>query len=124
MKVLIWVGCLFVYVIIQTAFQASGIMLGAIPTVILFSIAGWSARTLCKKWDEYSYEKGREKFQKEYKEPTHPPGYVSVVKEADETPMEAEQTEPPQIKFCRKCGFELLDGSEFCSKCGTAIVKE
>lgn len=30
----------------------------------------------------------------------------------------------PQIKFCRKCGFELIMGSEFCSRCGTAIAKE
>lgn len=30
----------------------------------------------------------------------------------------------PPIRFCRKCGFELISGSEFCSKCGTAVVKE
>lgn len=27
-----------------------------------------------------------------------------------------------KIKFCRKCGFKLLDDSEFCSQCGTKIV--
>ncbi len=32
--------------------------------------------------------------------------------------------EMPRIRFCRKCGFELIDGSEFCSRCGTAITKE
>ncbi len=32
--------------------------------------------------------------------------------------------EKPQIRFCRKCGFELIVGSEFCSKCGTTVVKE
>lgn len=30
----------------------------------------------------------------------------------------------PPIRFCRKCGFELIECSEFCSRCGTAIVKE
>lgn len=30
----------------------------------------------------------------------------------------------PQVKYCRKCGYKLLDGSDFCSKCGTPIVKE
>ena len=29
-----------------------------------------------------------------------------------------------QIRFCRKCGFRLLDGSRFCSNCGTAIPEE
>ncbi len=29
-----------------------------------------------------------------------------------------------QIRFCRKCGFELVPGSDFCSKCGTAVVRE
>ncbi|MBR2934242.1 MAG: DUF805 domain-containing protein [Oscillospiraceae bacterium] len=38
--------------------------------------------------------------------------------------IEATPNKLPPIKFCRKCGFELLDGSEFCSKCGTPIVKE
>lgn len=32
--------------------------------------------------------------------------------------------EKPPIRFCRKCGFELITGSEFCSKCGTAVIKE
>lgn len=32
--------------------------------------------------------------------------------------------EMPRIRFCRKCGFELIAGSEFCSRCGTAIAKE
>lgn len=31
---------------------------------------------------------------------------------------------PPSIKYCRKCGFELLSRSEFCSKCGVPVVKE
>ena len=32
--------------------------------------------------------------------------------------------EKPPIRFCRKCGFELIEGSEFCSSCGTAVIKE
>ena len=45
--------------------------------------------------------------------------------------LETDATEPlpipeglPPIRFCRKCGFELIAGSEFCSKCGTAVIKE
>ena len=29
-----------------------------------------------------------------------------------------------QVKFCWKCGFKLLPGSNFCSRCGTAVAKE
>ena len=35
----------------------------------------------------------------------------------------ASETRPP-IRFCRKCGFELIVGSSFCSRCGTPVVEE
>lgn len=28
----------------------------------------------------------------------------------------------PKIRFCRKCGFQLLNDSDFCSHCGTKVV--
>jgi hypothetical protein len=28
----------------------------------------------------------------------------------------------PRIRFCRKCGSELLDGAKFCNKCGTKVI--
>lgn len=40
-------------------------------------------------------------------------------------------TEPPcqmlvcrKIQYCRRCGFKLIDGSEFCSNCGNKIESE
>lgn len=36
-----------------------------------------------------------------------------------ESPPESE--EKPQTCFCPKCGFELIAGSDFCSKCGTPL---
>lgn len=32
------------------------------------------------------------------------------------------QSITPNVRFCRKCGFELIGGSDFCSHCGTKIV--
>lgn len=34
------------------------------------------------------------------------------------------EEEKPRGKFCQKCGFELIEGSNFCSRCGSAVVKE
>lgn len=34
------------------------------------------------------------------------------------------QTATPPIAFCRKCGNELLPGSNSCSSCGTLVAKE
>lgn len=40
-------------------------------------------------------------------------------------------TEPPvqmpvsrRIQYCRRCGFKLINGSEFCSNCGNKIENE
>lgn len=53
MKVLIWILCIFANALITTILKESGILLGAIPTMILFGAMLWLARTLCKKWDEH-----------------------------------------------------------------------
>lgn len=53
MKVLIWILCFFANALITTVLKESGILLGAIPTMILFGATLWLARTLCKKWGEH-----------------------------------------------------------------------
>ncbi len=52
MKIVIWIGCIFAAALIQTAIAGSGMMLGAIPTALLFLGAMAAARALCRKWDE------------------------------------------------------------------------
>ncbi len=34
----------------------------------------------------------------------------------------ADSNEADIVKYCRKCGEQLIDGSKFCRKCGTEIV--
>lgn len=45
---------------------------------------------------------------------------VDVVRTADVS-EESIEISPAEFRFCRKCGFELLAGSVFCSKCGTPV---
>ena len=52
MKGLIWFMCVVANAVFTIIFNANGILLGAIPTMILFGTTFWLARTLCKKWDE------------------------------------------------------------------------
>jgi len=51
MKVFIYIACFFVMVMIQVAIKNAGVLLGAIPTVLLYLVTLWSARGLCKLWD-------------------------------------------------------------------------
>ena len=107
MKVLIWIGCFFVNALITTILKESGIILGGIPTVILYGVTVVVAPFLCKKWDEH----------KGHKEPET---NVSAQTPVIEIPV-ADTVH--QARFCHNCGEKLLEGSRFCRKCGTEIVE-
>ena len=53
MKIFIWVACLFANSIITAVIKANGIILGGIPTFIMYMITFAVARTLCEKWEEH-----------------------------------------------------------------------
>lgn len=53
MKFLIWFSCIFANAIITAIIKEAGVILGAIPTVLLVGATMWLARTLCKKWDKH-----------------------------------------------------------------------
>ncbi len=51
MKVLIWIVCFFVLSVLIVLLKNLGIVLGGVPTVILYLITWWGAKTLTKKLD-------------------------------------------------------------------------
>ena len=119
MKVLIWVLCLFLNALITTIIKDNGVILGAIPTVILYGVTIWLARTLCKRWDERKTDKTPDQTVKDDVSPasdkSNDTPATTIVEPADST---------ARIQFCRKCGEKLVENSRFCRKCGTEIVKE
>ena len=104
MKILIWLAFLFLNGMITALLNADGILLGFIPTALLFSATIWGAKSVCKLWDE---SKENRRTRKE------------VEKIVQETIAAKVSTE--KISFCRKCGEQLLEGSRFCRKCGCQI---
>lgn len=120
MKFLIWFLCIFASSLISTCLKAAGVMLGAIPTIILFGAAMWLARTLCKNWDEHKETVKLAKSHSVSVETT-----VSQPSSANSPTSQPVQqnTVTDQICFCRKCGSKLMDDATFCNKCGTEVVK-
>ena len=51
MKALIWIGCIFCFSLFRVLIKDAGIILGGIPTALMFGGMWWLATTLCKKWD-------------------------------------------------------------------------
>ena len=50
-SILIWLICIIVVNGIMVYIKSAGVLLGAIPTVIIYAVAFWVAQTLCKELD-------------------------------------------------------------------------
>lgn len=118
MKFLIWCFCIFANAIITTIVKEAGVILGAIPAVVLFGATMWLAKTLCKKWDEHKENKKTEKKVKT--QPVTHPASVELVAPQPVSQIQVNH----KICFCRKCGSKLMDNAAFCNKCGTRVIKE
>lgn len=135
MKALIWFLTIVIVVFLNTLLGAvAGWRVGYL---VIYLLIGFVAKKLCNAWDNRSKKKqsgetelspetennlaelaSQSCFEREADMPSLP-----ETTEAEQTAM-AEQKELPKVRFCRKCGFQLLDGSDFCSQCGVPIVKE
>lgn len=127
MKFLIWFLCIFANALIATLIKETGVILGAIPTVVLYGATIWLSRTLCKKWDEH--KENKEAARKAQSHPSPQPTSIKVTA-PQTTPVKMTASDPiphnpnnDKICFCRKCGEKLIDGSKFCRKCGTEVVE-
>ena len=52
MKILIWIGCILLYGIVNAMCRAQGIILGGLPTALMFFGIFFLAGTLCRLWDK------------------------------------------------------------------------
>lgn len=62
MKVLIWIGVMFIPSAITTVLRNEGIFLGGIPTFVLYFPFFYLAPFLCAKWDVKTFEKKANKL--------------------------------------------------------------
>jgi len=115
MKALIWIVCVICASIVQVLLKYAGIG-GAIPAMLVFGGMYGSARALCKKYDERKARKTAEKA-------AHSNANTVPAPHIQGSSGQAKECARPPIAFCRKCGNKLIEGSEFCSSCGTAVIK-
>lgn len=64
MKALIWIGCVVSLSLCTVLIRYCGIVLGGIPSALMFAGMWWLATTLCKKWDARKQQNGDEEQDK------------------------------------------------------------
>ena len=64
MKALIWVGCIFALSLCFVLIKNAGIILGGIPSALMFGGMWCTASSLCKKWDYRKKDKGNMEDEK------------------------------------------------------------
>lgn len=115
MKVLIWIMTFVIGSILNTLLgYAIGIKAGA---VLLYIVEFYIAKKLCEKWDQHKNQ--RQSTNKSSQTVEEKPKPIAVEVERDTFSKLPER----KIQYCRSCGSKLIDGSEFCSNCGTQIEK-
>ena len=132
MKALIW----FLTILAATMLNVLlGYVTGLKIGYFVFYLAVNSvAKRLCRAWDVHQQDKKRKdnafdnlELEKNDQLLIKRNGESNVKDEQNvETthPIAIISQEICSILFCRKCGFKLVENSDFCSKCGTAVVKE
>lgn len=51
-------------------------------------------------------------------------GSINIVQDDSTVSQRLEEAYPRKIRYCRRCGNKLIEGSVFCSNCGNEIEKD
>lgn len=98
---------------------------GEIPKAVL---------TSCEQ-SRGNYDKLKEELKDYAKDKQITRAYADILLDEYMNPRKSELLKPvtsadvekvvtaDRIRFCRKCGEKLIDGSKFCRKCGTEVVE-
>lgn len=114
-KVFIWFSCYFLLALFQTAARESGIIIGAIPLILLYSLFFWIAKKLCEFWDERKAEKS---ISADHELPAteQPPE-----PEPESSPTIADPASPapatPKLRYCKLCGAPIDPVTRKCTDC-------
>ncbi len=125
MKLLIMGLCLLVLTIVTVAIRAAGVVLGGLPTVILYAVFFFlPVSILGKKWDEKKETKRaiREIQEHSTSKTEGESRDIKITGEASGSKENGKESSM-EVRFCRKCGEKLIPGSSFCRQCGTRVIK-
>lgn len=115
LKVFIWVSCYLFLAFFQTAARESGIIIGAIPLILLYSLLFWIAKKLCNYWDERQAEKSAS-IASDAPVPEEPPA-----PDPEPAPTIADPSSPapatPKLRYCKLCGAPIDPTTRKCTDC-------
>lgn len=117
MKFLIWFICFLPVAIIQVSLKEAGISLGAIPVLVLFSIALWCEKKLNATWDRRKASKATSEHQDS---PVTSPDILAASTEPSPTITDPAAPAPatPKLRYCKHCGSPIDPATHQCTGCG------
>lgn len=117
MKVLIWILCIFANALITTLLKEAGILLGGIPSALLFGGSFWLAHKLCKKWDEH--QSNNKVMTNEVKNRISEQNTIN-----NSTEIQNNVNLNKNEIICKHCKLATPSDSDYCQNCGNKIVKK
>lgn len=119
-KVLIWFGCILCVSSIIVALGSAGIMLGGIPTALLYMGMFWVAGKLCRLWESRKQKKAdvdTDKNNGSEKTDDNIQNICEVKK------VKINKEKKVKTKYCSKCGSLVDNETKICSGCGKKYFK-